>query len=410
MLGGEVELVKHIILALLVLAVLLVEQPKRTDAHHFDHGHGGYLHLPEYELPGKIANGQPINIWVAFGSSLWQTQLVIAINEWNDGLLSTTGFNVFSYAQGDVSVNAGTDVNQCKYLPNTNPPQPAHACVFPNTWIPSTPTATIYMYETAIGTDPVHRRSDLLHEMGHVLFNAGEHYPGGGCVSIMDHCLATEVTSHDVDDFTDAFRLMEAPDAAYAQLLSSSMLRNYFEGTYYNASGEGHTIHGEKQYVVDVSTSGATGTYSFFTTTGREINNVDDGVPNDFDTGLPANNTDWCLKVRGENSAISSSAETYRWSPRSRAYCIANSSNGVYVLSNRNDYAAFRVWNFSGAQINNVAIFVHGGTSTRVCDLGSIPNGQSSTACFSYGLGSAAGRLDLWYNWALKDEIWYDAR
>lgn len=58
--------------------------------------------------------------------------------------------------------------------------------------------------------------------------------------------------------------------------------------------------------------------------------------------------------------------------------------------------------------MNNAALML-ANTTTRICDLGSIPNG-SSVYCFATGLGNNAGYLDVWYDWARKGPIGYDAR
>jgi hypothetical protein len=113
-------------------------------------------------------------------------------------------------------------------------------------------------------------------------------------------------------------------------------------------------------------------------------------------------------EVRGEGGGVAT-ADSGRWSPQSRAYCIAKSGGGVYVVGNRNDYVGLRVWNYSGSQINGVVLFLIGTTSPQICNLGNIPNNSSSGACLTYALGSASGALDLWYDWALKDTIGYDA-
>ncbi len=153
------------------------------------------------------------------------------------------------------------------------------------------------------------------------------------------------------------------------------------------------------------------GQYSPDQETGRRVNNNNDGTPNsvDFST-MPGTNQEFCFKARGETGAIANTAESFRLSPPSRAYCIARSGagSGVTVFSSRNDYVTFRIYNNSGSQINNVALLLDQ-SGTHICDFGSIANG-SSAYCFATGLGSNPGFLDVWYNWSENDTIGYDAR
>lgn len=242
--------------------------------------------------------------------------------------------------------------------------------------------------------------------MGHALYNAGEHYPGGGCISIIDHCQSQTITQHDKDDFSAAYRMIDAPNASYGQLTSSTNLRHFFEGAYYT-HGNGLTLHAEKRYVLDRAVNNVGGSYTFYKDYPRIINHTNDTTPNFKDEALPPSNTEWCFKMRGETEAIANTAEGYRWSPQSRAYCVARSSNSVYSLSNRNDYALFRVWNYSGATINGLALLLPG-TTTRICDFGNISNG-SSPYCIWYA-GNPSGYLEVWYNWQLQDTIGYGAR
>ncbi len=274
------------------------------------------------------------------------------------------------------------------------------------------------MTDAQIGTrlvngDTIHMQSDLMHEMGHVLLNANEHYPQYGCTSIMSHC-ATNITvqQHDLDDFTNAYRMAEAPDAAYGQLTSSTNLRHFFEGSYWTAgSGNGFTLHAESQYVMDRSTSGLGGAFGFYTSMPRIINNTDDGTPNSVDrSDVPSSGNEWCFKTRGESGAIPGTALYYHWGPQSRAYCLRQSYNGsgVFVVSSRNDYVTFRVWNYSSVSINNVALLL-GDNVTHVCNLPDLaPN--ASTYCFWTGAGSGAGFVRLWYNLVEHGSIGYDIR
>jgi hypothetical protein len=119
-----------------------------------------------------------------------------------------------------------------------------------------------------------------MHEMGHVLFNANEHYPSYNCSSIMGHSsnensliqgagwcgqnnvvngnlpalVKTTVLGHDIVDYKDAFGQKDAPNATYVQMLGSGTLVHYFEGGY--LGGSGRTVHQENSYVIDRSTTG----------------------------------------------------------------------------------------------------------------------------------------------------------
>lgn len=261
-----------------------------------------------------------------------------------------------------------------------------------------------------------HRQSDVMHELGHVLYNAAEHYvaPNGGynCSSIMGHCnnpVLIDVQGHDITDFSNAYRMKDAPDAAYAKRASSTAANHFFEGSYFG--GNGLTLHAEKRYVFDRATDGVNGTYGYNQETGRRVNNNNDGSPNSqqFST-MPGTNEEYCFKVTAETGAIANTAQSHRWSPPSRAYCIARSGagDGVTVFSSRNDYVTFEVYNNSGSQINNVALLLDQ-AGAQICSFGSIANG-SSAYCFATGLGSGSGFLDVWYNWSENDSIGYDAR
>ena len=65
------------------------------------------------------------------------------------------------------------------------------------------------------------------------------------------------------------------------------------------------------------------------------------------------------------------------------------------------------MWNFSGAQINNVALLLNDNVK-HVCDLPNLADG-SSAVCF-YWPGAGSGFVRLWYNWTEHGPIDYDVR
>lgn len=381
-----------------------------ASAHHIDNGHAGYLYpdVSQYELNARTSTGQGIQVQLGVYNSLWANAYTNAIANWNLGLSAAAGFNVYADVSsgGTITVTAGTS-NLCPPLSDGSV---AHGCIIGSTWIPDVPQAQIYMYSPAF-TTLVHRTSDLMHEMGHVLYNAGEHYnlPGYGCSgtpSIMNHCLLTNVEADDVADYRSAYRIMDAPDATYVQMSGAGTLVHYFEGSYFG--GNGRTLHQEQYSWIDRSTTGVSGSYLNYSGTVRQVSDVDDGVPisnsiNDAPTGTQ----EWCFKRRGRAGGVVSSDPGY-WGPYSRAYCIRRSGNGVFIATNRNDYVVFRIWNYSGSTINFVSILLNDGT-THVCDLPDIPNG-SSQYCFWTGAGASSGSVTLWYGWINRGTVGYDAR
>jgi len=264
-----------------------------------------------------------------------------------------------------------------------------------------------------------------MHEMGHILMNANEHYPAYNCTSIMGHSSGElagntgmcgsgspsetlrTVQDHDRQDYLDIYGVKDAPDATYVQMSGATALVHYFEGSY--LGGNGKTLHQELYNWIDRSTSGVDGTYNSYKSPGRKVSNSDDGTPvSDTYSEVPGSGSEWCMKRRGLAGGITSSQANY-WGPLSRAYCVRQSSNGagVFVASNRNNYVAFRVWNFSGAQINNVALLLDDNV-THVCDLPNLAN-NASAACFWWP-GSSSGFVRLWYNWTEHGSIGYDSR
>jgi hypothetical protein len=401
-----------LLLTIFGIWVLALSAPAPTDAHHFDHveGHAGYLYLPSYELNAKTTAATAIGIQTSLVGN-WASALSTSISNWNSELSSVAGFSVYGTGT-NVTVNAGSDVTQCGYLPGTNPPDPAHGCV--TGWIPATPSATIYMYDPKfdsvppVPADQTHRVSDLMHEMGHVLYNAGEHYPAYNCSSIMGHCPSyTTVSSHDDSDYRAAYRMKEAPNAAYGRLTSSSTFRHYFEGGY--GGGNGYTLHAERRYWIDRLIGGVIGNYSTYSQVARKVDNNDDTTANNVSfNDLPSGGAEWCFKMRGEAGGVPI-ADTYYWGPVSKAYCLARAPGGaVYFMSDRNGSVFFTVRNYTSAQISNVVITLDDANKTQVCNLGNIAAG-SSKGCSSTIAGP--GYVDLFYDfaWVRQDTVGYDA-
>lgn len=79
----------------------------------------------------------------------------------------------------------------------------------------------------------------------------------------------------------------------------------------------------------------------------------------------------------------------------------------VFVASNRNDYVAFRIYNYSSSTINFVSLLLND-NSTHVCDFPDIPP-NGSQVCFWYP-GNSAGFVRLWYGFQEHGPIGYDAR
>jgi hypothetical protein len=389
-----------------------------VNAHHYDDGsHGGYLFpaAQAYEMNGTTVQGQSTQIQLQTFDSDWAGALSTSITNWNSGMSSTTGFNV--YSSGSANINVYADTSQVCDVG-------AHGCV--KAWSPAVPSAEIHM-ETAYFTFQDHRVSDLMHEMGHVIFHAGEHYPTYDCTSIMGHSakefsgaagycgtglgsdVLTVVQSHDVSDYVSAYGVRETQDAIYVNMLGSATLVHYFEGGWYG--GIGLTVHQEYENVIDRSTSNITGGYSFYHSIGRKVSNADDSTPENQSYGEePGVNAEWCFKMHGHTHALASGAAN-EWGPYSHRYCIAHSGagSGVFVTSDRNNgNANFRVWNFSGAAIPNVQIRTQPSPGTQICNFGTINNNAVSATCSS-GVGGP-GILDLWYNnsWVPLDTIGYD--
>lgn len=398
-----------------------------TEAHHSNNHHSGYLYGPwsAFELNGRTTLGNAVRIRQVTSNPDWSAALTTAVANWNSGAASTFGFNVFQEnPTADVTLHADSS-QQCSMN--------SHGCV--KFWTPNLPTGEIHHLVsvfTAANTQE-HRVSDLMHEMGHVLYHAGEHYPDYNCTSIMGHsarensssapgfagwCGAGNVVNgagesiktavmvpHDTGDIVAAYSANDTQDAVYLNFANSSSLRHYFEGGY--LGGNGRAVHQEWENVIDRSSSTADalgGTYAFYASTSRKIDNEDDATPENTASisGVPAVGYEWCFKSRG-HSRLS-------WGPYSKRYCVArvNVGNGVWVTSDRNSQAHFRVWNYSGGTLANVQLRTSPAPGTMKCQWLNVPNNTSTSTCSV--TVSGAGAYDVWISsYVPLDTIGFDS-
>ena len=117
----------------------------------------------------------------------------------------------------------------------------------------------------------------------------------------------------------------------------------------------------------------------------------------------------WCFRIHGHAKGIAPGSYG-EWGPFAKRYRIARSGggSGVFVTSDRNGTADFRVWNFSGATITNVQLRTDPQPGTQVCAFGDIPNFSVSGTCFASIGGSSF--LNVYYNGVFLpvDTIGYD--
>ncbi len=197
-----------LILAAVISAMAVVGPGSEGEAHHYDQGHTGTIGfilngLPlgvdwtHIEMNSRTAQVLKIPIHANNASANWQNALATAQANWNSEMQATTGFDVYgSSFHVFIEVRSGSDVTQCG--------AGYHGCYQYNDQV--APTGVIYMYDPAF-SDQTHRVSDLMHEMGHVLYYADEHYPTYDCstsslTSIMGHCVTlTQVNAHDIQDY-----------------------------------------------------------------------------------------------------------------------------------------------------------------------------------------------------------------
>lgn len=404
----------------------------RAEAHHYHHGHDGFIlnganggaDLTHYELNNRTANGQLISIAAVAGTSQeWRDALDGAVWNWNVGIQGTTGFGAYSETTGGVTLQASYDTRLCPNIQD-EPLILAHGCVL--NWYPNTPSGLIYMQDFGDNFAPGdlnHRVSDAMHEMGHVLYYAGEHYgTSWNCSSIMGHCNETRITTvqpHDIEDYKAAFEVREGPDAAYMTVPNISHATHSFEGGYLGSWAL--TSHQEKAYWIDISTSGPNGPWATYVGLDRIVNNDDNGDspgvrPHSWaDTHtypLPWPNAEWCFTVRGESGGVDVS-NYYRWGPRSKAYCVSTAftpppgtcgTSSVITTTDRNGNVYFRVYNFSGSTISNVTVTKT--DNSTLCALGNITSGNHKECNKSL---SASGTVRIYYNntWGYCDSIKY---
>ncbi len=182
-----------------------------TASHHDNDNDGSHqlLFFENSEMNARTAQGLAISVYPGFIPAQWPVPISNAVTAWNSALSPTTGFNVFTFQSGAVMIAGANDRNVCGMAPGGGA---SHGCpLFDFNY--QTPAGTIYMYTPAFAIN-THRQSDVMHELGHVLYNAAEHYvaPNAGynCSSIMGHCNSptlTAVQGHDITDFSNAYRM-----------------------------------------------------------------------------------------------------------------------------------------------------------------------------------------------------------
>jgi hypothetical protein len=257
-----------------------------------------------------------------------------------------------------------------------------------------------------------------MHEMGHVLYNAGEHRDTEwNCSSIMGHCNNLKIVQpHDIEDYKDAYQVQEAPNATYVLIPSTTDATHYFEGGY--QGGYGITLHQETDYWIDRSTTGVGGTYDTYVGLDRIVDNGDDDDdpkswedPNTWPVPWP--NAEWCFKTRGQAGGVAES-DPFRWGPQSKAYCESTAfypppgtcaTSAVVTTTDRNGDVYFRVYNFSSRPITNVTIT--NSSNSTLCTIGSISPGHHDDCHKSR---STSGTARVWWNgtWGYCDDIQYD--
>lgn len=429
----RIRVVLALVVATLSTMVLASNPPTPTQAHHSNNGHVANLWplelegLPghygnQVEMNGRTTNALRIPTHYVSGNVLWIQQWAYAVQSWNSGMFPTTGFDVFEF---------GSDLTGYIDFQATNPslcPFGSHGCV--RYWNPTIPSGTVSMWSAnppfATGN---HRKSDIMHELGHVLMNANEHYARAetgstgeyNCLSIMGHS-STEggfyscgtvihsVLPHDIDDYKDVYGVEDTQDAVYVTP-GFGQLVHYFESGY--LGGNGRAVHQEYDNVIDRSTVGLSGNpadYVYYYSASRRVDNSDNTTPESQAVSpLPSAGSEWCFKIHGHSYAVAAGSPG-EWGPFSKRYCMAVSgpATGVLVTSDRNGNANFRVWNFSGAALANVQLRTDPAPGTLTCGPWAIADGAQSPPCSVNILGP--GYLTLWYNnaWVPQDTIGYD--
>jgi hypothetical protein len=288
-------------IAVTIVAVMLFAMLTASGGAHADHndnGHANRLYpaYNPYEMNSRTTNVLTVPVRLMIFSGSWAQVLSNAVNNWNSGMSSTTGFNVFTWDNNqpgylDIRPQIGTGGQEC-----VNPN--AHGCYL--SWTPSTPSAEIFMYSPVMNGVAFHKTSDLLHELGHALLNANEHYPGTdnewNCTSLMGHsaneyaasgsycttgAVLTIVQPHHLQDYRDAYGVKDAPNATYVQMLGSGWLVHYFEGGY--LGGNGKTLHQELYNPPASPSVGTPGTLSV-----RLIEDINENLRRDDGDAVPA--------------------------------------------------------------------------------------------------------------------------
>lgn len=411
-----------------IVAVSAIAGPRDAAADHKDNHNHAYLYpnapdpyapsqpdADEWEMNARTVSGLTIRVRFVAGSIVWRQAYTVAMASWNSGLSATTGFNVFT----DTTTSTTIDFDATAVSGDCFSPT-AHGCV--RSWNPATPSGTIKMIFAWFVSGPGHKPSDIMHELGHILMTANEHHSNPtnyNCQSIMGHsspenwagtqCPAVLMSpqSHDIVDFVTAYSVLDAPNATYATMYGSGTIVHWFEGGY--GGGAGKTVHQERYNRITRSTAGLGGSYGYYLDGFRKVSNGDDSNPeNDAIGRVPAAGAEWCFKRFGV--AYSANAGYEQAGPAAKIYCVARSGggSGVFVTSNRNGNAEFRVANFSGATITNVQLRTDPPPGTRICYFGDIPNNTVSGTCTS-SIGGP-GYLTLWYNnaWVAQDTIGFD--
>lgn len=391
-------------------------------AHHKDNGHSGMLwpSADGYEMNPRTTNGQTIPLRLVTFSGIWSSMLQMSVNQWNSGIQPESGFPVFEfnndlagYFDVKASLVAG-EANECD-------DQNSHGCI--KNWHPETPSGLIFMHGPFL-TAGRHKQSDLMHEMGHALLNANEHYPTYNCTSIMGHSSAEAsgsagqcgggtvaetliaVQSHDRSDYRDIYGVEDNQNAVSVAIGFGSLVHS-FEGGY--QGGNGRAVHQEFENVIDKSVNNIGGAYSFYAASGRKVDNSDNTSPETHSVGgFPPTSEEWCFKIHGHSKAVTAGSSG-EWGPFSKRYCVNRSGGGtgVFVTSARNNNITFKVYNFTGSQIVNVQLRTNPEPGSLICGPWTINDGQTATCTWN---GSGVGFLDLWYNNSFfrQDTIGYD--
>lgn len=119
---------------------------------------------------------------------------------------------------------------------------------------------------------------------------------------------------------------------------------------------------------------------------------------------VPGALQEWCF----QRFCVTNTFGGTQSGPTAKIYCVAGASAGIFVTSDRNGNANFRVWNFSGSDIVNVQLRTDPPPGSSMCSFGTVANNSASGPC-PVALGGP-GYLTLWYNngWVAQDTIDFD--